>query len=213
MKIPPVRSSDTFKSIDFTDLSRGRAYHLMTALVVPRPIAFVTSMNQEGIVNAAPFSWYQTISASPPMISIAIGRKDSGLKDTASNINLSKEFVINFCSVDMAEVVQYCAHDFSSDISEADRAGLTLIDSTDIKTPRIANSPCQFECRLVDVLKIGSATTDLYIGQIIRAHVASDSFEGDRVSVEKLNPLARLDANSFAGITKSFTVKVPDLSD
>jgi flavin reductase (DIM6/NTAB) family NADH-FMN oxidoreductase RutF len=168
-------------------------YALFNALVAPRPIALVTTLGANGVVNVAPFSYFNMVCVNPPLLSVAVQRKNGQLKDTARNILGRKEFVVNICSLDMAKQVTITGGDYPSEVSEVEIAGLHLIPSDSIKAPRVLGTLAQLECTLSQSIEIGDNKADLILGEVIRVHLSPDILEeSGRINVAKLNPLSRL---------------------
>src|SRR5580765_6090705 len=142
--------------LDLETQFADRAYPILASLVTPRPIAFVTTVDPEGRVNAAPFSFFNLLGADPPILGIAPGDRDDGTpKDTALNIRLMHEFVVNLVDEAIAEAMNQCAASLPYGENELIRAGLTTAPSTAVKPPRIAESPASLECTEWGTLQIG----------------------------------------------------------
>ena len=142
--------------IDPKEQSKLANYKLLIGSVLPRPIAFVSSMGENGVVNAAPFSFFTVISTEPPMIAITCMRKPGNVqKDTARNIAETGEFVVHVVDGENVAAVNDTATDFPPDEGEAEAVGLTLLPSVRVKPPRIAESKVQLECRLHQILPVG----------------------------------------------------------
>ncbi len=202
----PALASD-FGSLDFQAQSEGAVYHWMNGMIVPRPIAFVTSVSEEGVVNGAPFSYFNAVTASPPVLSIAVGRREGVPKDTSRNIRRSGQFVVNVCSVDLAGSISLAAGDFPADQSEIEVAGLTLLPSTRISVPRVANSPIHLECELERVVELGEGPVDLILGRIVFVHFRKDLLDDEgRIDPARLDPLARMAGLSFGRVGDFFEV-------
>lgn len=183
------------------------ANSFLNSIVVPRPIAFVTTIGPGGMINAAPFSYFNMACTNPPMLSIAIERRKGIRKDTSRNIAERKEFVVNICSIDLAKAASIAGGDYPPEMSEIDLAQLSLIPSTEISTPRIANSLAQIECTLFQIIELGKDPTDLILGQIVKVHVHKSVLNNQgRVDFEKLNPLARLSGSTYAKLTDYFNI-------
>ena len=169
-------------------------YKLITNLVVPRPIAWVTTLNPTGTVNLAPFSFFNAVGADPLYIVLSIGRRDTGEpKDTAANIRSSGEFVVNMVTVDLLDAMNISASDFPPDESELTAAGLHTAPSIRIETPRLAESQVSLECRLFSAQAVGSNT--LVIGEVVMFHVA-DHLVGPRSHIDGFSPIGRLGSPS-----------------
>lgn len=148
----------------------GRAYALLASLVTPRPIAWVTTMGPDGVVNAAPFSFFNVLGADPPIVGFCPGDRDDGApKDTARNVRQSHEFVVNLVDESVAEAMNQTAATLPYGESEIARAGLSTLPSSVVKPPRIAESPASLECTEWGTLQIGG--NRLIIGIVKRVHV------------------------------------------
>lgn len=181
-------------------------YKLLTSLVVPRPIAFVTSENAEGLVNAAPFSFFNVFSDEPPLVVIGIGRRAGGaLKDTARNIEARGEFVVNLVDEDLAPAMNVAAVDFPPETSEPGPAGLTLAASTLVRPPRIAEAPAALECRNHTTLVIG-ADHRLVVGEVLAIHVRDGLVDPGtlRIDFDAYRPVGRLFANLYCRTRDTF---------
>jgi len=171
----------------------SRAYKLLASVVVPRPIAWVTSLDEQGRLNAAPFSFFNLMGATPPILAINVADLlDGSPKDTRANITATKEFVVNLVHRDIAEKMNVGAIDFPPGISELSAAGLTTVESTKISVPRIAESRVQIECTLADIVHIGD--NHIIIGKIVYLHIADEFMDKDamRVRTPELDLIGRM---------------------
>ena len=170
-------------------------YKLLTNLVVPRPIAWVTSLSQSGVVNLAPFSFFNAVGSDPLYVIVSVGRHDNGeLKDTAKNIQSNGEFAINMVTEELLDAMNISAADFPPDHSELDAAHLQTEPSIHIKTPRIAQAQVSLECKLFSAQGLGANT--LFIGEVVMFHVA-DHLIGPRLHVDNFAPIGRLGSPSM----------------
>jgi len=170
-----------------------RAYPILASLVTPRPIALVTTMSPDGKVNAAPFSFFNLLGASPPILAVAPGDRDDGTpKDTARNIRLTHEFVVNLVDESIAEAMNQCAASLPYGENELLSAGLHGAPSTTVKPPRILESPASLECKEWGTLQIGD--NRVVIGLVVRVHLREELFdvETKRVRSEKLFLIGRM---------------------
>ncbi|MGH7058850.1 MAG: flavin reductase family protein [Stellaceae bacterium] len=161
---------------DLAQMPATDAYKLLVSTVVPRPIALATTVDREGRVNAAPFSFFNAVSSVPPIVVLGISPGDSGgdgYKDTERNIRDSGEFVVNLVDEELAERMNICAVDFPTGIGELDHARLTPLPSAGVRPPRIAQSPVSFECLRVTGVSLGARST-LEIGRVIHIHIRDD---------------------------------------
>ncbi|OCA90653.1 hypothetical protein A8F94_01895 [Bacillus sp. FJAT-27225] len=176
-------------------------YKLLTGAIVPRPIAFVSTINKKGVANAAPFSFFTAISADPMLICFSPMRRgtDGAKKDTLTNIEETGQFVINIVSEQMAEKMNICATEFPSDVDEFEASGLSKAPSKKIASPRIKESKVNFECELEQVLHFGehAGAGSLVIGKVVYVHVDDQLHDKGRILAEFLEPIGRLAGNSY----------------
>jgi flavin reductase (DIM6/NTAB) family NADH-FMN oxidoreductase RutF len=181
-----------FATVLASELDVARAYKLIIGCVVPRPIAWITSVSAAGRVNAAPFSSYNYVSHSPPMVAVNIGLRAGKLKDTARNILETREFVVHAATEAARQPMHDCSADFAPEESEPEALGIELLPSRFVRPPRIAVSPIHMECRLDQAVRLGSGNNTLYIGEVIAFHLSPEVFDGEKVDSVALRPLARL---------------------
>ena len=181
-----------FVTVAASGLDTQSAYKLIIGCVVPRPIAWITSLSAAGRVNAAPFSSYNYVSHSPPMVAVNVGLRAGRLKDTARNILETREFVVNVATESARQPMHDCSADFPPDASEPEALGIALLPSKFVKPPRIAASPVHMECRLDQAVRLGTGNNTLYIGEVIAFHFSPAVFDGEKVDSAALKPLARL---------------------
>ncbi|KQL19365.1 flavin reductase family protein [Cytobacillus solani] len=172
------------------------AYKLLVGSILPRPIAFVTTINEMGIVNAAPFSFFTAICADPMLICFSPMRRgtDGKKKDTLANIEETREFVINIVSEDWTEKMNICATEFPAEMDELDISGLWKESSQMVKPPRVKESKIHLECSLYQVLHFGEhpGAGSLVIGKVEHVHVAEELYEKGRINTDKLKPVGRM---------------------
>ncbi|MGK2856776.1 MAG: flavin reductase family protein [Thermoanaerobaculia bacterium] len=200
--------------IDLTPLSTRERYAWMTATVLPRPIAFVSTVSPEGVVNLAPFSYFNGVSSTPPVLSVAIGPKRAGvLKDTIRNIEATGELVINIVPRSIAELMVRTSGDYEPDVSEFDLSGLTRVPSELVGPPRVGECPIAFECRAIQVVKVGapSLATSLVLAEVVLLHVSDDVLTGGRVDPRKVAPVARLGGSLYATLGEVWEIARPEV--
>ena len=172
------------------------AYKLLVGSILPRPIALVTTIAEDGTANAAPFSFFTAICADPMMICFSPMRRgtDGEKKDTLTNIEKTKEFVVNIVSEDNVKQMNDCAIEYPSNIDELEASGLTKERSATAKAPRVKESNVHLECELHEVLHFGShpGAGSLVIGKVKHVHVSDELYEQGRINTEKLKPIGRL---------------------
>ncbi|WP_159591858.1 flavin reductase family protein [Hydrogenophaga sp. BPS33] len=198
--------SQRYACVDGEQLDTETAYRLIVGCVAPRPIAWITSVDDAGRVNAAPFSSYNYVATSPPMVAINIARRAVGgaTKDTARNIERSRSFVVNVATEAHMELMHRCGQEYPPDVSEAEALGLPLLPSRHVAAPRIALSPVQMECRLDQIVKLGRGVNTLYIGEVVAFHLRDDVFDGHRVDSVRMRPIARLGGPFYAALGDIF---------
>jgi flavin reductase (DIM6/NTAB) family NADH-FMN oxidoreductase RutF len=179
--------------LDLENEFADRAYLILASLVTPRPIAFVTTISPDGKINAAPFSFFNLLGAEPPILAIAPGDRDDGTpKDTARNIRLTHEFVVNLVDEAIAEAMNKCAASLPYGENELVHAGLHTCDSSVIRPPRIAESPASLECKEWGTLQIGD--NRVIVGLVKRLHLRDELFDAEtkRVRSDKLLLIGRM---------------------
>ena len=194
-------------SFDLATMPQRDRYKLLISLVIPRPIALVTTLGPTGIVNAAPFSFFNLFSESPPLVVLGLQSKPNGsLKDTSAHIRDRGSFVVNLVDEALGARMNICSIDFPPEISEIAAAGLTTLPGVKIPVPRIAESPASFECRHYTTLEV-SRERRLAIGEIIHIHVRPGIVDPERLRVDMkaYRPLARLYGNFYAALGEPFT--------
>ncbi|CCF13178.1 nitrilotriacetate monooxygenase component B [Brevibacillus laterosporus GI-9] len=189
-----------------SELERQEKYKLLIGGIIPRPIAWVTSHNPAGVVNAAPFSYFNVACINPMMISIAVSRKPGQvMKDTARNISETKEFVVNTVDVHNVALVNETSADFPADQSEVEALGLDLTPSQAIKVPRLALSRIHFECKLHQIVTLGEpAASDLIIGEVVHVHIDDSMYFNGKIDAEKFAPVSRLAGHTYATLGELF---------
>jgi len=196
------------RSISLADLPDDRVYKILCSLVIPRPIALVSSLGPGGAVNAAPFSFFNVFSEAPPLIVLGLQHKAGhSPKDTTRNIATHGEFVVNMVDEALADAMNLCATDFPAEISEVASAGLTTAPSTTIATPRIAEAPAALECVRELSLAFGPQR-ELLIGKVTHVHVREDVMdERFNVDIGRYRPVGRLFGNAYSCQQDVFTLE------
>lgn len=199
--------------IDPQSQTERENYKLLIGSVIPRPIAFVTTMDENGIVNGAPFSYFNVVSSNPPMLSVSIQRKNGARKDTANNIVTAEEFVVHIVDEDNLEKINETAASLPYGESEIDHAGLELIASDILQTPGIVEAKVRYECELVHTWQIkndGVVTGDFFIGRIVRFHVDEAVYEAGKINYDVLKAVSRLAGHDYAKIGELLTMARPE---
>jgi len=193
--------------ISAADLGPEETYKLMTGVVVPRPIAWISSVSKTGTVNLAPFSCYTIVSNKPPMIGVNIGRKAGLRKDTAVNIQESGEFVVNIGDESLLQSVHLSAIEHPPEVSEADLLGLPKLPSEVIAVPRIADAPVSLECRLHSITPFGSTGAEFFVGEIVMFHIRDGLLRNGKIDTVQLRPICRLGGPNYATLGDIVTLR------
>lgn len=191
----------------------GNVYKLMVGVIVPRPIAFVSSISSAGVLNLAPFSFFTGISANPPVICFSpmIRGSDGMKKDTLRNIEETKEFVVNVVSEDFAGKMNICSAEFPPEVDEFQVSGLTPVASDLVKPPRVAESHVNMECRLLEIVHVSAKPLggSIVLGAVLRFHVDNALFDDFKIDPDKLRPIGRMGGPSYTRITDRFDLIRP----
>lgn len=193
--------------VDPKAISPGALYQFMISVVVPRPIAFVSTIAADGRLNLAPFSYFNPLTNEPPLLGISINRRRGALKDTLRNVEDTGEFVVNIVSEALAERMVRTSGEWPEDVDEFQLTGLTPVPSTIVRAPRVGESPVNIECRKYQVIELGA--TFFVIGEILLAHVADEILTNGRVDVEKLRPLGRLGGDGYSVVREVIHLQRP----
>ncbi|MFJ9450303.1 MULTISPECIES: flavin reductase family protein [unclassified Herbaspirillum] len=194
--------------IDFSALGVYQRYKLMASLIVPRPIALITTLGEDGTINAAPFSMFNMLGEDPPIVMVSINRlHDGGLKDTAANILRSGEFVVHLTDEAMCEQMHACGDALPSSVSELAHAGLHAVPSQSVAPPRIAEAPVAFECVLHE--KLETASRYIFIGRVkwLAARDGLVDTELWRVRLQDYHPVGRFGASFYVKTGERFSLE------
>lgn len=200
--------------VDFQHLKPREAYAWMTSTIMPRPIAWVSTMSTDGRSNLAPFSFFQGVTSNPPtLMFVPVNTRDGTKKDTVRNIEETREFVVNVVSFAQAEVMNASSSLLPYGESEFEAFGIATAPSQKVRPMRVAGAPVSFECELHSIVQIGEGplAANVVFGRILIAHVADDVLDADgRADAGKLDLIGRLGGESFARTTERFSLKRPD---
>ena len=185
--------------IDVAAADVVQVYRTLVSVVTPRPIAWVTSVDCEGRVNLAPFSFFNAFGANPPVVVFSPTlRRDGSRKDTLNNVEASGEFVISLAPEPLFEDINATSTDYPPEISEFDAVGLAREASTLVKPPRVADSPVALECRLHSTLRLGDSV--VVFGRVLLVAIADNALVEGRPNVRRLQPLARLGGSEWCTV-------------
>ncbi|MBX2849218.1 MAG: flavin reductase family protein [Acidiferrobacterales bacterium] len=201
--------------INFAELSANQRYHLLTQTVIPRPIAWVLSSNDDGSLNLAPFSFFNAMCSEPALLALSIGQKESGVpKDTARNLLSGREFIVHIANTEQADALTKSAATLAYGESEVELAEMELTEWPMSALPRLAACDIAYQCKLYDHHKIGPKKQIIVYAEVISLFLSDAvSMQNDkRISVDanKVDPLARLGAAQYAPIGQAFSIKRPN---
>lgn len=199
------------------EIEKKGLYKIMSGCVVPRPIGFISTLATDGVLNAAPFSFFNAISDIPPMlcVSICTNAPAGTRKDTFNNIVDTGEFVANIVSEEIVPAQDSCAKPVPPDVDEIRMTGLTPVASKLVRPPRIAESPVNFECRLHEIIPLPGSTYTLLLAKVVYIHLRKDLLTGDqRIDPVKLRAVARMAGFTYARTTDLFAIEhnIPDIA-
>lgn len=180
--------------LDPGQISHGDMYRFMVSVVVPRPIAFVSTVGSQGL-NVAPFSFFNAITSRPPLLAFSTTLRKGAPKDTLRNVRETGDFVVNVVSEALFDRMVHTSGDWPLDVSEFDLTGLTAVASDLVKSPRVGESPISMECRLHREVELGDAV--LIVGEIVRAHVSDAVVVDGRVDALRIHPVARMGGDHY----------------
>lgn len=195
---------------DPQELEQKSIYKLLSGIVIPRPIGWVSSISKDGIHNLAPFSFFNAVGDDPPHVLFSASRNDNTNQDTAKNVLSTGEFVVNMVTEDLAEQMNLTAQGIPPHESEFDLAQLTPAPSLKVRPPRVLESPVSMECQLVHHYTLenhrhGGST--LLVGKILMFHVHDDIFLPDfKIDIDKYKPISRLAGSNYARLGEVFSI-------
>lgn len=199
-------------TIDPQNAAPRDIYQLMIGAIVPRPIAFVSTISASGVLNLAPFSFFTAASADPPVICFSpMVRGDGTTKDTLNNIRETKEFVVNIVAEEIVGPMNLCSGEYPPDVDEFAVSGLTQLASDLVRPARVAESPVQMECRLLQIVEISMKPSggSVVFGEIVRFHVKDGIASGFKIDPDKLNAIGRMGGPTFVRTHDRFDLTRP----
>jgi flavin reductase (DIM6/NTAB) family NADH-FMN oxidoreductase RutF len=199
-------------SIETEKISRIEAYRLLISAVVPRPIAWVSTIGRNGVVNLAPFSFFNAVGKSPPSIMVSIEKRGDDDKDTLRNVKETGEMVVHIVHESLMEQMVFTSGCWSYDINEFEEAGLETTDSIYIKPPRIKDTAVAMEIKSTQIIPIEGTNSTMIIGKVLIFHIREDLFD-DRGTIDasKLHPIARLGGSDYAKLGEVFRIRRPEV--
>lgn len=200
-------------TFDVSTLRPADTYKLLIGAIVPRPIAWVTTVDADGTVNAAPYSFFNCLSFDPPLVALGIDSlSDSRLKDTGQNIRVTEDFTVNIVSDALAERMCVTAISFPTGVDELEKAGVTAVPGTQVRTPRIAEAPVALECRRYVGIAVGRR--EIVLGTVLAIHVRSDVVDPVRYHIDsaRLDAIGRLGGTGYTRTRDRFEMPTPTLA-
>lgn len=185
-------------------LDEKSAHRLLKGSVVPRPIAWISTVGENGVTNVAPFSCFTFVATQPPMIAVSIAPRKGQKKDTLRNIEYTGDFVVNVVTENHALAVNATSAEYPADVSEFEKTGLTAMAGEMVKSPRIAGCPIQLECRLEQIIALGESNHSLVIARVLMFHIEDRLYMEGEIDQTALRPLARLAGDHYGQIGKIF---------
>lgn len=203
-----------FITIDPAGNSNQDNYKLIIGSVVPRPIAFVSTLSANGVPNLAPFSFFTGVCSNPPTILFCpmVRGSDGGKKDTLVNIEETQEFVVNVVSEEIVRQMNQTAAEYAGDVDEFRESGLTPAPSVLVKPARVLESPLSMECRLQQIVPVGQGGIGsgcVVLGTVVQFHVREDLYHAGRIDTAGLKPVARLAGNFYCPVRDRFELERP----
>lgn len=195
------------------NLNKRDSHELLMSAILPRPIAFVSTVGEDGIFNVAPFSCFAPIGMKPAFVCLQISwKRDGQKKDSLRNIEFTKDFVVNAVDESMAEAMNQASADYPSNVDEFKEVGLTALKSDLVKAPRVGESPINMECKLVQILEFGEVPTGghVVIGEVVLVHVEDELWSVDQIDISKWKPVGRLGGQLYCRMTDIFEMRRPD---
>jgi flavin reductase (DIM6/NTAB) family NADH-FMN oxidoreductase RutF len=186
-------------------------YKLLIGCVVPRPIAWVSSLSMDAIPNLAPFSFFMAVCNDPPTLAFSSGRRAGHKKDTVQNIEYTQDFVVNLVDDALAEQMNLTSGEYPPEADEFALTGLTAAPGIKVKAPRVAEAPINMECRVVQILPVGHGPHSLVLGEIVYFHIRDDLYNPTtgRIDMHNLHPVGRLAGNLYTHVHEIFEMKRP----
>jgi flavin reductase (DIM6/NTAB) family NADH-FMN oxidoreductase RutF len=203
----PPQVLDRSLEVGPADWDPRQFYLLLTALVIPRPIGWISTVSADGVRNLAPYSYFNLMGSDPAYVAFG----STGTKDSLTNLREVPEFVANIVTMHLLEKMNFTAGDFPRDEDEFGWAGLTPVASAKVRPPRVGEAKAHLECELVQV--VSDRETNIVLGRIVHAHVVPSVWKDGRVDARLLDPVCRLSGSGYAGLGEIFSVQRPQWKD
>lgn len=198
--------------LDPRSLTPVAVYKLLIGCVVPRPIAWVSTVGADGVHNLAPFSFFMGVCPDPPTLAFSPGPRNGEKKDTVRNLEHTGDFVVNVVDDAHAEQMNLTSGEYPAAVDEFALAGLTAVPSVRVRAPRVAEAPISMECRVAQILPVGHGPHSLVLGEIVYFHLRDDLFDraAGRIDMRRLRPVGRLAGHLYTHVHDIFEMKRPD---
>jgi flavin reductase (DIM6/NTAB) family NADH-FMN oxidoreductase RutF len=198
--------------LDPQTMKSESTYKLLIGCVVPRPIAWVSTVGVDGVNNLAPFSFFMGVCGDPPTIAFSSGPRARDYKDTVRNAEHTGDFVVNIVDDDRAEAMNLSSGEYPAGVDEFALTGLTAVPGVRVRAPRVVEAPVSLECRVAQVIPVGRGPHSLVLGEIVYFHVRDDVYDAasGRIDVARLKPIGRLAGHQYAHIHDIFEMKRPN---
>lgn len=190
-----------------SDLDPQQTYKLLTGVVVPRPIAWISSQSPNGVLNLAPFSAFTFVSNKPPMIGVNIGRKGSVMKDTGNNILATQEYVVHIADASLLSKLHESSEEFPPEVSEVEALGLATTKSDFVFVPRLTAPPVAMECKLHRSIPFGETGSEFMVGEVLAFHIRDNLVHDYKIDSVELNPVCRLGGPNYAFLGEVLTLR------
>ena len=190
-----------------SDLDPQQTYKLLTGIIVPRPIAWICSQSEAGVLNLAPFSAFTFVSNKPPMVGVNIGRKAGRMKDTGNNILARRDYVVHIADEGLLGALHDSSEEHPPEVSEVEVLGLQTVASDFVAVPRLAAPPVAMECRLHQAIAFGVTGSQFMVGEVLAFHVRDGLATDFKIDTLALNPVCRLGGPNYATLGKVVTMR------
>jgi len=203
----------TFHSIDPTHLEGPQIHRMLTGIVMPRPIAWVSSISPAGVANLAPYSFFTAVASRPPSVLFSVGKRRGAVKDTLSNIQANGEFVVHMVDEDHIDAMNITSGDWAPDEDEFDMAHLEKLPSDVVSVPRIASANLAMEAQVTQLIELTDSPNTLVIGKIVKYHIHASVMGDDGfVDANKFKPVTRLGRGEYGALGNIFTLERPTVT-
>ena len=200
--------AETFRVINPDD-HRGELHFLLNAIIAPRPIAWISTIDTAGVNNIAPHSYTTVCSTEPPVVAFV----SNGRKDTLNNVEATGDFVYNVVTEQHCEAMNLSSADAPPHVDEFTLTGIQALPSDHVRSMRVADAPIAMECRVVDIHRVPGAESWIVMGEVVQIHVADSAFTGNRIDPGKWRPVLRTSGSGYTRIGEPFAMKRPSYRD